>query len=145
MTFQDQVKIKTVKWNLRQILEAWETQIWPLFHNIIHQVFGQIFVKIFQKSHFELYALMRWCCLGDNALSINSYYGRTGADRVNSQVVWWLIVMMALRTCRGLLNNNNLCIPASSAWVQVSFRNESEYWICPSQMISVSVGRSVSH
>ena len=59
MTFQDQVKIKTVKWNLRQILEAWETQIWPLFHNIIHQVFGQIFVKIFQKSLFELYAPMR--------------------------------------------------------------------------------------
>ena len=84
MTFQDQVKIKTVKWNLRQILEAWETQIWPLFHNIIHQVFGQIFVKIFQKSLFELYAPMRWCCLGDIALSINSYYGRTGADRVNS-------------------------------------------------------------
>lgn len=93
MTFQDQVKIKTVKWNLRQILEAWETQIWPLFHNIIHQVFGQIFVKIFQKSHFELYALMRWCCLGDIALSINSKSGRTGADRVNNMELcdsWWL-------------------------------------------------------
>ena len=46
--------------------------------------FGQIFVKIFQKSHFELYALMRWCCLGDIALSINSNSGRTGADRVNN-------------------------------------------------------------
>ena len=30
MTFQDQVKIKTVKWNLRQISEAWpKTQNLP--------------------------------------------------------------------------------------------------------------------
>ena len=39
-------------------LGTWETQIWLLFHNIIHQVFGQIFVKLFQKSRFELYAVM---------------------------------------------------------------------------------------
>ena len=147
MTFQDQVKIKTVKWNLRQILEAWETQIWPLFHNIIHQVFGQIFVKIFLKKSFWIMCadalMLSWWY---RALSINSYYGRTGADRVNSTGSWWLMVMMAVRTCPGLLNNNNIAFqPYLPAWDQVSFRNESEYWICPSQMIPVSVRRSVSH
>lgn len=149
MTFQDQVKIKTVKWNLRQILEAWETQIWPLFHNIIHQVFGQIFVKIFQKSHFELYALMRWCCLGDIALSINSKSGRTGADRVNNMELcdsWWLWWRCGHAWDYWIITilHSSLASPG----LQVSFRNESEYWeywICPSQMIPVSVRRSVSH
>ena len=110
MTFLDQVKIKTVKWNLRQIL--------GLGRHKSGYCFTILFIKFLVKyslnySKKVVLNYMRWCC--QMGLINKRIFRADSGDGVSSSgCMKCMMMVVSRRTCRGLLNNNN--IPGTSVF-----------------------------